>query len=275
MNTILALFVDLSAEAAPSWADALTAIGTFLLAGFAVVAALLTAGQIKEARSLRREQARPYVVVYAEINPISGHLVDIVIANLGATGATDVRVTCDQPLERSGRLGAEVHLPESLPFLAPGQHWRTFWDSAPDRKEAELVERYEISTIYTDSLGVEHTTASVLDWASVYGRTFIDEKTVHHAVKELEKIAKVLGTWPHLGEVVKVATYDGAKYDAEQTKTAAALEQASREFAELQQRQAPAGPVDSGSQEKVAAATAGKSGLRSTWHRLVPPWGKR
>ena len=268
-------FVDLSVEAAPSWADALTAISTFLLAAFAVVAAGLTWRQIKEARALRREQARPYVVVYAEIHAISGHLVDIVIANLGATGATDVRVTCDRPLQRSGASGAEVHLPESLPFLAPGQHWRTFWDSAPDRKKADLVERYEVSTVYTDSLGIEHTTASVLDWASVYGRTFIDEKTVHHAVKELGKIAEVLGTWPHHGEVVKVATYDGGEYDAQQAETAAALEQASRDFVEFQERRAPARQVDSSGRKRAAVATAGRPGLRSTWHRLVAPWGRR
>ena len=195
------------AEAA-SWTDVASAVAAIV----AAVAALLTLGvavvaaryakrqvdgaraQLDEARTLRREQAQPYVVVYAEPSPVDPHFVNIVIRNFGATGAHDVAVTSTPPLTRtnSGGMPEAVALPAAMPFLAPGQQWRTFWDSSPDRLSSDLPDRHDLHITFNDSNGQPHTTAAVLDWVVFRQRMWMGEKTVHHAAKSLASIDKTL-----------------------------------------------------------------------------------
>ncbi|WP_432507235.1 hypothetical protein [Kineococcus arenarius] len=219
----------LDAASDPSWTDvvgALGAAGTLVVAVWALVYAH---GQLKEARTLRREQAQPYVVVSADTAKVSQHLVDISVANLGTTGARDLSITSTPPLVRTGDSYTDVVLPDGAPFLAPGQVWRTFWDSTIEREGSGLPDRFEITVSYTDSFGERHSTTSVLDWNVFRGRMFATEYGVHDVVKTLREVKKTLDKLARPDRMVQVATYDGKTRDAE-------IEQQRQEHRQLMER---------------------------------------
>jgi hypothetical protein len=206
---------------------ALTAVGTLIATVGAVAVAVVAAryakgqvdgarAQLEEARDLRREQAQPYVVVYAEADSTAPHFVDVVIKNLGATGAYDLRVTCSPTLMSADPDGGapEVLTLPRLPFLAPGQEWRTFWDSTIEREEANLPDRYALTATYADSSGPLPPTPSVLDWSTFRHRTWLERKTVHHAAASIAGIETALKGWVKSDKVIRVATYDGPERDA-------------------------------------------------------------
>jgi hypothetical protein len=211
------------------------AVAALLTFGVAVVAAIYAKRQIDDARAARREEAQPYVVVYAEVTPDKPHFADVVIRNLGKTGASNIRLTCTPELQRSARGGQGIEpvpFPTSLIFLAPGQEWRTLWDFGPDHARAQgIVDRYEVTAAYTDYLGKEHSTPSVLDWAFFRERVWVSNKTVHEAAEALDRIAGVLKSWAQRNDVVKVATYDGAAYDQRVAEGEQRHRDAMREFA--------------------------------------------
>jgi hypothetical protein len=64
------------------------AAGTFVVA---VLAARAAFRQVREARTLREEQARPFVVVDFTLNPTTNFFFDIVVKNIGATLASNVK----------------------------------------------------------------------------------------------------------------------------------------------------------------------------------------
>jgi hypothetical protein len=69
-------------------------------------------------------------------------LLEVVIKNFGTTPAYDIVPIVDPPLESSPNLVSDegiytVPIPTSIAILAPGQEWRTFWDSAVERRELE------------------------------------------------------------------------------------------------------------------------------------------
>ncbi len=217
------------AVSAPPWPEVVSAVGA-VVAAVAAVAALVVAivaaryakkqvegvrDQLEEARTLRHEQAQPYVVVYAVPSRVNPQLGEIVIKNFGTTGASDVTISSSPALVRTDQQGGseEVRLPAAMPFLAPGQEWRTFWDSALERKHSSLPDRFDLTVTYTDSLGTRHTIPSVLDWGVFRQRLWVTESTVHNAAKSLDSITKLLKTLTQPDRIQRVATYDGPQLD--------------------------------------------------------------
>lgn len=180
--------------------------------------------QLDEARDLRRAQAAPYVVIYARPHDeISGTLIDLVIENTGNTGARDITFTSTPPLIRTdGHGGSQpVQLPDPLPFLAPHQSWRTFWDAGTTRRGTDLESRFTVTAAYTDTLGERRQEQFVLDLDQFRPRMYPDERTVHHIGKAVEDLAGTVKAWSHRDDVVRVATYDGAEFDQQQARDAA------------------------------------------------------
>lgn len=263
------------------WTDVASAIG----AGVAALAALLTlivaivaaryakgqlaglrdqltvaSAQLDESRTLRREQAQPYIVMTAVPNHTTPEVIEVVIQNRGTTGARDVAISCTPELVRTDQRGGaqKVDIPSTIPFLAPGQEWRTFWDHGRERDEkryAHLPTRHDVSITYTDSFDEVHTTPSVLDWGVFTSRQWMNEKTVHHAVGQLEKIAKDLHKLAVPQQMTKVAVYDGPQVDQERT---AAYADRLRHHEELTARILPTAvdqPVEHGGEPSDAEPT--------------------
>lgn len=136
-------------------ADAWAAFGTCVAAGFAGVtvvigglAAWFARGQVLEARKTREKVAQPNVVVFADLNHQNWHYLDLVIKNFGETPAYSIKLKLP-PLDvvpwtnqTTGEEVTSLYLPESLVVLAPGQEWRTMWESGIRRSDYEDTRKH-------------------------------------------------------------------------------------------------------------------------------------
>jgi hypothetical protein len=135
-------------------ADAWAALAQWVTAAIALGAAVFAYFQVVEARRTRERVAQPDVVVYVDHHEIRRYM-DLVVKNFGQTTAYNVRLILP-PLKVApfrSRITAEMvdslALPKSIAVLAPGQEWRTVWDSAVRRAkhigelETQFVGRVE------------------------------------------------------------------------------------------------------------------------------------
>lgn len=192
-----------------------TALAAWVTAGVALIAGAIAVGQLGETRRLRLEQAQPYVVVFMEPSQAGSWFVELVVRNFGATAAHDVRLNIDPaPRTQSGSRD-QVWLPAVIPVLAPGQEWRTFWDTG-ERVGSDLPDRHEAVVAFTDSVGRRlPALPSILDWGVFENRATIELYGIHHAAKALRQIDKTLTGWrerPSGG--LKVYVRDGDAKDA-------------------------------------------------------------
>lgn len=136
----------------PDWfpdADTWSAWAQVATVGVAGWAALYARGQVKEARETRERVAQPEVVVYVDHHQIRRY-VDLVIKNFGQTTAYNVRITLpDLEVARykdasTGKAVRHLLMPKKIAVLAPGQEWRTVWDSVVRREnfKGELQDQY-------------------------------------------------------------------------------------------------------------------------------------
>lgn len=166
----------------------------------ALVAALVGLRQLREAQalrlqqerdavSIRRERAQPYVAVFMEpLWAVDPKFQELVIKNFGATAACDVQIESEPEIVREWEGDAQkVPLP-LIPTLAPGQEWRGLWDFFPRRHSAGLPDRHDVKVRFEDSHGERFESAYVLDWGTNLDRLSVKTYGVHHGVKELEKI---------------------------------------------------------------------------------------
>ena len=131
----------------------------------AVIVAAFAAYQLIEARRLRNEQARPYVIVDFEFKSI---VAKIAITNIGATPATDVRITFDKPLQTvtPGRadLNQAAVFTGPIPMIAPGRKMSVLWDSVPAMyKDGTVPLSYTATASYLDHRRKRHVEEYVLD----------------------------------------------------------------------------------------------------------------
>lgn len=128
------------------WADlsGLGSAGWLTIAAWAglalgLSALLFTARALKRNRLIKSDELRPHVVVYMEPHPADWHVIELVVRNFGKSAAHNIRFEFTHPLtvgryEDTREDGlpeiAELRLPSELTQLAPGQEWRTVWDSA-------------------------------------------------------------------------------------------------------------------------------------------------
>jgi hypothetical protein len=114
-----------------------------------LVALIYANRQIQRNRRLRTEQTRPHVGMFMEPHAADWHVIELVVRNFGQTPAYDIKFKFAHPPTVAEYENAtdgyadvvELKLPKVLTTLAPGQEWRTVWDSALDR--AELGEGIE------------------------------------------------------------------------------------------------------------------------------------
>ncbi|WP_166906166.1 hypothetical protein [Mycobacterium sp. DL440] len=116
----------------------LAQVGTVGVAGWALIYAR---GQVKEARETRERVAQPEVVVFIERDPQNWHYMDLVVKNFGQTTAYNIRIELP-PLAvvpwthpDTGEEVTSLYFPQNIAVLAPGQDWRTSWDSGIEREE--------------------------------------------------------------------------------------------------------------------------------------------
>lgn len=203
------------------WADlsGLGSTGWLTVAAWAglalgLAALLFTARALRQNRQLKRDELRPHVVMYMEPHPSDWHVIELVVRNFGKSAAHDIRFHFDEPLT-VGRYEdgpadglpdiAELRFPSELGQLAPGQEWRTVWDSAISREQfgGQIGSRFEGILRYADRPGARRSadrqtyeSSVVLDWATLQPVQRLELMTTHDLAKrekqKLELLRSVL-----------------------------------------------------------------------------------
>jgi hypothetical protein len=213
-------------------ADWVMAGGTAVTALAAIAALVYGFRQVSEMRQARRQaseldakRSQPYVVMTVEQDPSAGVTFDLVVENFGLTAAYGVEFHFAEPIRRSieGLTGAGprdvVTLPSAIPVLAPGQQWRTFWDSATSRYGKALPDRYEGSITYRGVDDSELASPVVLDLAPLRARVYSKKLGEHESATALGDIVSVLKSWTHVSRgAVRVESRDGDELDQQESK---------------------------------------------------------
>ena len=115
----------------------MAAVGQLVILGGAAAVAIY---QALEARRLRKDQARPFVVV--DFEPERPSVMNLVITNVGKTMARNVRIAADPPFESSQDESHPMSLAQlkiftdGIPALAPGKRIALLFDLLNRRPRA-------------------------------------------------------------------------------------------------------------------------------------------
>jgi hypothetical protein len=185
------------AKAAPTgtnWA-AVAALAAWATVLIYIVIGLFAWRQVHEARTLREEQARPFVIVDFE----PGWLVYLTVENLGRTIARDVSIHFDKPLTSSlqGRreLDESPLFREPIPALPPGKKIRVLFDQFNDRTEAKLPLRYDVAVRYRGRSGGKEWKETYRLDLGMYVGSALPPKGIPELVAEVESMRKEIEKW--------------------------------------------------------------------------------
>jgi hypothetical protein len=175
-----------------------------------VIAALVAWRQVREARRLREDQARPFVV----IDLVAWQTIaEFQIKNIGLTIARDVRFEFDPPLvsSRDSRVNrkplAETNLfKQGIPTLPPGKTVNALFDTLPSRIKEGLPDDYSVRVSYKDALGKEHAETTTVGYGFLRDVGRITRRDMHDVHRRLEEIAREVKKWTVLGSALKVMT---------------------------------------------------------------------
>jgi hypothetical protein len=192
---------------ATDWA-AVTAWAAWATVAVYVVLGIFALVQVLQARKLREEQARPFVVVDFE----PGFLVDLTVENLGRTMARDVTIRFDKPLESTLAGPREIDesplLRQPIPTLPPGRKIRVLFDQYAARLEAKLPLTYDVALRYKGPFGKKEWEHPYRLDLGIYLGSALPPKGVPELVAEVEKIRKELEKWKEGGSGLRVVAVD-------------------------------------------------------------------
>lgn len=161
-----------------------------------IVAACFAYYQVREARRLREQQIRPFVVIDFEVEP--NLIIYLEVTNLGNALARDVRIQIDPPLKSAVDFDAAglKMLNEGITTLAPGKVYRTFFDQGNKRVETDLPMNYVATLTYTDQDRKRPFEERLnLDLEQYEAIRFIKKKTLGDLTEQVEAVAKLLAKW--------------------------------------------------------------------------------
>lgn len=157
-----------------------------------IVLALLTSQMVREMKQAREEERRPYVYVDFLFD---ANIIFLTIKNAGRNGAKNIKFNFSEPLISSDkRKISEIKLfKDGIDFLPPDKEIKTWFDMAPSFYKSGLPTSYEVEVIYKDVVSNKwYSEKFRLDLETYKGITYVDRKTIHHAVEQLKSINQTL-----------------------------------------------------------------------------------
>lgn len=145
-----------------------------------------------EAKEARMEALAPRLMVY--FSPDQIQLSEVVVENIGAGTAANVKITFEPPLQASSKqLDVNRFFETVKPIIPPRYRLVHGIDTWTSYLGAKLPMRYDVRVTYTGKEnGREYNELHVLDIDSLAHRVEFGKKDIEDLVKEVEKIAKVL-----------------------------------------------------------------------------------
>jgi hypothetical protein len=184
----------LAAPGGTDWA-AVAARAAWATVGIYIVIGLFAWRQVHEARKLREEQARPFVIVDFEPD----FLVYLTVENLGRTMARDVTIHFDKLLETTLKDRPKLdELPlfrEPIPTLPPGKKIRVLFDQFPARLDAGLPLTYDVTLRYQGPTGRKEWKHPYRLDLGMYVGAALPTKGLPELVTEVENIRKEMERW--------------------------------------------------------------------------------
>jgi hypothetical protein len=181
------------------WTD----VGTFAVLAAQLVLLTIAARfawiQIRDARRLREDEARPFVVPDFEVRE-RDQAIHIVIANLGRTVAQDVRLNFNPQLASTLDSDANVVSPRDLdvfqkgiPTLPPGKRLAIMYDIFHARDAAKLPDAYRVSvSFYAPALEKAFSDEFELDLGIYRNVLFEMRRDIHDVHERVKEIAAEL-----------------------------------------------------------------------------------
>jgi hypothetical protein len=175
-----------------------------------VAAALVALRQVREARRLRVERSRPFVI----IDLVAWQTIaEFEITNIGTTIARDVRFEFDPPLHSSRDNESSVPLAKTNLFkhgirsLAPGKEVVALFDQLPQRIEQGLPDDYEVTVSYADRFGAKHSETMTVGYSFLRDVGRVTRRGPAEDIhKEIREIARELRKWTYFGRGLRVMT---------------------------------------------------------------------
>jgi hypothetical protein len=192
---------------------------------FVVLVAALLVGrsQANEARRLRQEQARPFVII--DFHPWDT-IIELKIKNLGSTLARDVQfefdravTTTDEDIAGRGPIMQLNLFKNGIPSLAPGKEITVFFDHFPTRVDQGLPMTYNVRVSYRDNSGKRYAEPTVLDLTAYLGTGGVSRDDIHDVHKRLEEIAREVKRWTSIAGGIKVMTPEDVEQYLERVHT--------------------------------------------------------
>jgi hypothetical protein len=208
-------------------------IGVWAVVMLGLAALIYAHRQLKQSRELRSEATRPHVAVFMEPHASDWHLIEFVVRNFGETAAYDVQLSwINAPTvgqyenEHDGMVNvSELALPSTIPALAPGQEWRTIWDSTLSRAEmgGSIEWRFEGAVKYADKPASSdgkrravkgrhaYQTKVILDWDDLQPVQRVELMTGHELAKrernKLELLRSLLTYFHYASQETRTEVY--------------------------------------------------------------------
>lgn len=214
---------DLTSLGAGAW----LAIALWAAVLLGIAALVFTHRQLKRNRELRLEEVRPHVAMFMEPNASDWQLIELVVRNYGKTAAHDVHFAFTNPptvgqyeSQHDGMVSVgELALPSTIPVIAPGQEWRTVWDSALSRAQlgGSIERRFVGAVKYYDGPAPkgkqrrEFQSNVVLDWNDLQPVQRVELMTNHDLAKrekqKLELLRALLTYFNHASQETRAEVY--------------------------------------------------------------------
>lgn len=193
---------------------AFAACCTFVVA---VVAAWIGLSQIKQARDLRQQEARPYVVVDFDVD----WLTYLTIKNIGATAARNVRFSFDPSLASTLHPGTPIDeswaaLKRGIPLLPPGKELRSLFDAINARfSDPDLPRRFTMTVTYDGPAEAPGPFSDPYELdLSIYEGTPPKPPAIPEIVKVLTEMQRTIKSWTYSLDGVRVYGVDAQAHEA-------------------------------------------------------------
>lgn len=164
------------------------------------VAAVVALFQAREARRLRLEQQRPFVVI--DVDFVGTAELFLYVKNIGTSLARTVTINIDPPLSSAVDIPVEKFkmLTDGISTLAPGKELRSFLDVGFQRHASDLPMVYTATLNYTDETGKRTFEESMdLDIGQYMHLHYTDRKDIHDVHARLKEIGATLSKWTWSG----------------------------------------------------------------------------
>jgi hypothetical protein len=207
-----------------NWVEvgALAAILQFVVLAIAGVFGYL---QLNQVRLARNSQYRPFVVVYCQLVESAQWLFEIVVENIGAIPARNVKFKFTPELKSTIGRGQVAATPQwaalnkGIGTLAPGQKITHLFDSLESRSDgSELPSEYQVSITSEGGYAKEaerYLEDSSIDIGAWIGAGFKIVYGIHDVAKSLDAIVNQMKHWT---EIDGVRVYDQGLSDMRESR---------------------------------------------------------